>query len=91
MTNEMSWEELKGTLNIGDIVIGTIQKHEPYGVFVDIGYQFEGLIQITDFKDEGVMTKEEYPSIGEEVRAKILGFKEPGNQIWLGVKPSQIR
>ncbi len=90
MINNLSWEELKKTLVVGDVLMGTILKHEPYGVFVDLGYGYDGIIQITDFKDEGVMLPEEYPEIGKEIKAAILGFKDHGNQIWLGVKPSQI-
>ena len=86
-----TWEELKNTLEIGTIIIGTITRHEPYGVFVDIGYEYDGLIQITDFKDEGVMTPEEYPAVGDEVQVKVLGFKDPGRQVWLGVRPSQLQ
>lgn len=89
MTN-MTWEELKNTLEVGTLIVGTITRHKPYGVFVDIGYEYDGLIQITDFKDEGVMTPEEYPAIGEQVQAKILGFKDHGCQVWLGVKPSHL-
>lgn len=91
MSNKLSWDKLKGgMLEVGDIITGTILRHEPYGVLVDIGYTYEGLIQITDFKDEGIMTPEEYPSIGSEIRVAVLGFKEHGCQIWLGVKPSQL-
>lgn len=90
MINNISWEELKNNLNVGDVVIDTILKHESYGVFVDLGYEYDGIIQITDFKDEGVMLTEEYPEIGKEVKAVILGFKDYGQQIWLGVKPTQI-
>jgi ribosomal protein S1 len=88
---KLTWDELKETLEVGAIIVGTILRHEPYGVFVDIGYEYDGLIQITDFKDEGVMTPELYPPVGTEVRAKILGFKDHGHQVWLGVKPSQLQ
>jgi hypothetical protein len=37
------------------------------------------------------MTVEEYPSIGSTLDAVVLGFKDSGHQIWLGLKPSQIR
>jgi ribosomal protein S1 len=82
---------LKTTLTPGTIVQGVIQKHWPFGVFVNLsGIPFVGLIQITDFKDEGRMTPDEYPPVGSPVEAVVLGFKDTGNQIWLGVKPSQL-
>ena len=87
----LTWEELKNILEVGTIITGTIIRHEPYGAFVDIGYDYDGLIQITDFKDEGVMTPEEYPMVGEKVQVKILGFKDHGCQVWLGIKPNQLK
>lgn len=61
-------------------------------VFVDISnLEFEGLIQIPDFKDEGTMSTAEYPKIGSTIEAIILGYKETGQQIWLGMKPSQMK
>jgi small subunit ribosomal protein S1 len=90
MNNQITWDELKDTLKIGELVAGTVLRHEPFGVFVDVGYGYDGLIQITDFKDEGVMTPDEYPAIGKKIQAVVLGFKDRGRQIWLGVKPSQL-
>ena len=87
---EITWNELKQKLNIGSVISGTILRHEPYGVFVDIGYPYEGLIQITDFKDEGKMTPKDYPPVGSIARTVVLGFKDRWCQVWLGVKPSQF-
>ena len=36
------------------------------------------------------MTPTEYPPLDSDVEAVVLGFKERGRQIWLGVKPSQL-
>jgi len=86
----ISWEQLKSSLCVGELVQGRITKHEPYGVFVGLELPFEGLIQIIDFKDEGVMSSQEYPPTGQLIEAVVLGFKETGHQIWLGVRPSQL-
>jgi hypothetical protein len=36
------------------------------------------------------MSPEQYPPLDTVVEAVVLGFKETGKQIWLGVKPSQL-
>jgi len=90
MTREYQWRELKERLKIGDVVVTKFSKHEPYVIFVALGMEFEGLVGITDFMDIGVMTTSEYPRIGEDIRAVVLGFKEHGQQIWLSVKASQL-
>lgn len=84
------WHDLKKALPTDSIVMGSVSRHEALGVFVDIGYEYDGLIQITDLKDEGRMSADEFPEIGSVIRAKALGFKDHGHQIWLGVKPSQL-
>ena len=85
-----SWSQLKNSLRIGDLLPGRVTRHEPYGIFVELNLSFEGLIQITDFKDEGIMSPHEYPPVGQKLEVVVLGFKEFGQQIWLGVRPSQL-
>lgn len=85
------WERLKNTLAIGDKVQGIVVAHQPYGVFVELSMTTaQGLIEIPNFKDVGRMTPDQYPALGTTVVAVVLGFKESGNQVWLGVKPSQL-
>ena len=91
MTNEDAWETVKQTLAVGVRVRCRVKEHHPFGIFTTlVDCPFDGLIQITDFKDVGRMTPTEYPPLGSEVEAVVLGFKERGRQIWLGVKPSQL-
>lgn len=90
ITKQTSWEELKVVLSVGDEVSGMVMKHEAFGVFVDIGCRFDGLIEIIAFRDEGIMTPDMFPAVGTQVKAKVLGFRESNNQIWLSVEPSQL-
>lgn len=91
MTNIQSWSEIKNSLKVGTKLTGVVVKHFPFGVFVSLPeIEFTGLVQITDFKDEGIMTPSEYPAVGSSVDVVVLGFKETGKQIWLGMKPSQL-
>jgi ribosomal protein S1 len=89
--SQTAWEEVKDSLRIGMKVRGKVLRHAPFGIFVSLpGIPFDGLVQITDFKDTGRMTPSEYPALESMIDAVVLGFKESGNQIWLGIKPSQI-
>jgi len=89
--SQTAWEELKDPLRIGTNVRGKVLRHAPFGIFVWLpGIPFDGLVQITDFKDTGRMTPNEYPALESTIDAVVLGFKETGNQIWLGMKPSQM-
>jgi ribosomal protein S1 len=91
MGDKPGWEAVKVAFPIGTRVRGTVVQHAPYGVFVDVpGIPFKGLVQITDFRDSGRMTPAEYPAVGSVVEAVVLGFKEIGNQVWLGMRASQL-
>jgi ribosomal protein S1 len=89
--SQTAWEEVKDSLRIGMKIRGKVLRHAPFGIFVSLPeIPFDGLVQITDFKDAGRMTPNEYPALESTVDAVVLGFKETGNQIWLSMKPSQI-
>jgi ribosomal protein S1 len=91
MDDVIGWNQIKETLTIGTLVSCAVIQHAPFGVFVSIpAVPFDGLIQVTDFKDEGRMTPAEFPAIGTSLKAVVLGFKETGRLIWLGVKPSHL-
>jgi predicted RNA-binding protein with RPS1 domain len=91
MDKRITWDELKIQVKQGDIIEGSIIRHEPYGVFVDIDCPFEGLIEIPEFRENGIMmTQQEYPHIGERVKAVVLGFKDMGSQVKLSVRPSRL-
>jgi len=86
------WDRVKTALPVGKKVHGTVLSHHPFGVFVQIDdIAFKGLVAIPDFKESGQrMTPEEYPPIGSEVEAVVLGFRDSNNQIGLGMRPSQM-
>ena len=91
MINEQSWEEIKDSLKVGTKLKGVVTKHWPFGIFITLpGIKFMGLVELDNFKDEGFMTRDEYPAVDSSVDVVVLTFKETGKQIWLGMKPTQL-
>jgi S1 RNA binding domain len=91
MGSDDAWESVKRELPIGTHVKCQVKEHRPFGVFTTIaGAPFDGLIEIIYFKDVGKMSPSEYPPVGSDVEAVVLGFDESCKQIRLGVKPSQL-
>lgn len=89
----MTWDEVKSQLKPYDFVEGTVLRHEQYGVFVDIGCSFLGLLSVTDFLDStdgGGKVEVEYPPVGAVIKVVVLGFRDTNQQIFLGVKPGQL-
>ena len=92
MAIDDSWESVKQRLSIGSRVRCVVTQQRNFGVFVRIeGIQFEGLIHITDFKDAGPMSAEEFPALGSELEAVVMIFNDEARKLRLGVKPSQLR
>lgn len=91
--NNQLWNEIKSKYQLGKLIYGIVEAHTPFGVFVDIGdIHAKGIIQITDFLDDGRMTPEMYPDIGSSVGAVVVGYTEDErNQVWLSVKPTILQ
>lgn len=90
---KINWNKIKDTYQIGFLVEGKVTHHFPFGIFVDIGSKSViGLIQITDFTDEGIFSPKDYPIIGSYISAVVLAYTDgkhdSRNQIWLSMKPS---
>ncbi len=87
------WEAAKQRFPVGRVVRGTVIDHRPFGIFVDLSDPVAtGLVQITDFVDEGRMSPEQYPAVGELITAVVLGHtREERKQIWLSMRPSVLQ
>jgi general stress protein 13 len=60
----------------GDIVKGRITNIKPYGAFVKINDEIDGLIHISEVSDGYVRSIEDYLSVGEEVTLEVIKVEE---------------
>jgi ribosomal protein S1 len=92
MSNQF-WNQVKSKYRFGELIYGRVEHHAPFGIFIDIGDDVvRGIVQITDFVDDGDMTPEMYPDIGSPIGAVVVGYTEDDrNQVWLSVKPSVLQ
>lgn len=68
----------------GEIVSGTIERIESYGIFINIGEGLTGLCHISQITNKFIKSPKEVVKLGETVRAKIL--KLEGDRISLSIK-----
>lgn len=68
----------------GEIVTGTVERIESYGVFINIGGNLTGLCHISQITNKFIKSPKEVLKLGETVRAKIL--KLEGDRISLSIK-----
>lgn len=73
-----------GRLCEGDIVEGTVERIESYGVFINIGEGLTGLCHISQITNKFIKSPKEVVKLGETVKAKIL--KTEGDRISLSIK-----
>lgn len=60
----------------GEIVKGKITVIKPYGAFVKIGDDMDGLIHISEISDGFVRNIEDFLKIGDVVDLEVLGISE---------------
>ena len=91
--SDQFWNQVKSKYRFGELIYGRVEHHAPFGIFIDIGDDaVRGIVQITDFVDNGDMTPEMYPDLGSSIGAVVVGYTEDDrNQVWLSVKPSVLQ
>ncbi|MGD9909478.1 MAG: S1 RNA-binding domain-containing protein [Candidatus Izemoplasmatales bacterium] len=65
-------------MNQGDIVKGRITGIKPYGAFVKLENETDGLIHISEFSDGFVRSIEDFVSVGETVSLEVISVGEDG-------------
>ncbi len=67
------------------IIKGTVTGIEPYGIFVKIDNNTDGLIHISEISSKFVKNPGDFAKIGDEIEAEVLDITEDGN-IKLSIK-----
>ncbi len=79
---ESMLEEALATVTSGEIVKGAINKIDDKGVYVDLGFKYEGFIAIDEFAPvPGV--EAEMPKVGDEVEAKVVRVSDKDCEVLL--------
>ena len=86
---EKEREELKSktlaTLEVGQILEGTVMNITEYGCFVDLG-GIDGLLHITDMSWGRINHPSEMVQVGDKVNVKVLEFDPQTERVSLGMK-----
>ncbi|MCH4175866.1 MAG: CvfD/Ygs/GSP13 family RNA-binding post-transcriptional regulator [Streptococcaceae bacterium] len=73
-------------VKIGDIVTGTITGIQPYGAFVQIDSQTQGLIHVSEIKAGFVKAIDELFSINQQVTVQIIDIDGYSGKISLSIR-----
>lgn len=72
--------------NEGDVIECKVSGIENYGFFVEVDKNFTGLVHISEISNSFVRKIEDYVTIGETIKAKILNVDSKNHQLKLSIK-----
>ncbi|ADW16235.1 SSU ribosomal protein S1P [Desulfobulbus propionicus DSM 2032] len=78
-------EQMRTSLQEGQIIRGAITNITDYGLFIDLG-GMDGLCHITDLSWGRVSHPSKLYTVGEEIEVKILKYDKNSDRVSLGVK-----
>jgi len=80
------WLEAVKKYQIGQVVSGKVTKIMPFGVFVELDKDIQGLAHIMELSHETVKNPEEFLKSGEEKEFKIISIEPAEHRLGLSLK-----
>ena len=84
--SEDPWVKAGNELAIGDVVEGQITRIVPFGAFIQINENIEGLIHISEISYEHIEKVESILNVGDSVKAKVIKLIIEEQKIGLTLK-----
>ena len=78
----LKFEDLKD----GMILTGTVRNVIDFGVFVDIGVKYDGLVHISEMSDFYIKSPSEVASVGDIVKVKVIKIDQERKKVGLSMK-----
>src|SRR5438552_12433811 len=85
LPDKPTWDEVKARLPIGSEVTGQVSAVMPFGVFIELGVGFIGLLEVPEMAGDSRAIAD-YPQVGQLVTANVLQHKDWDHQIKLSQK-----
>jgi small subunit ribosomal protein S1 len=76
-------EHLESTVAVGAVLTGTVERHEPFGVFVRLGPGQTGLVPSAELGTERGVDPRRTFAVGSEMKVLVLAIEEGGRRIRL--------
>ncbi|MDR2541678.1 MAG: S1 RNA-binding domain-containing protein [Candidatus Peribacteria bacterium] len=69
---EDPWSEIPKKYKVGDIFDGEVIRFVPYGVFVRVSEDINGLVHLSELSQKSVNNPNEVVKIGQKVKVKLI-------------------
>ena len=73
-------------LTEGMILTGTVRNVIDFGVFVDIGVKYDGLVHISEMSNSFIKNPSEVVSVGDVVKVKVIKIDQERKKVGLSMK-----
>ena len=83
---EDPWVTATKDFKLGDMVEGEINRLTPFGAFLKLGEDLNGLIHLSEIGDGNVKDPAEVLKIGDKMKAKIIAIDPSEHRIGLSIK-----
>ncbi|MBT7088010.1 S1 RNA-binding domain-containing protein, partial [bacterium] len=80
------WVTVAQKYEQGQIVEGTINRIVPFGAFIQIDEDLEGLIHISELSNKHIEKSEDAVTVGQKLKAKIIKLYPDEQKIGLSIK-----
>lgn len=77
---------MAGKFEVGNIVAGKVTGIQPYGAFVALDEETQGLVHISEITHGFVKDVNEHLKVGDEIQVKILSVDEAAGKIGLSIR-----
>lgn len=83
---EDPWKDIESRFRIGDLVKGTISKITNFGAFVQLQGDIDGLVHISQIREDHVERVKDILKVNEEVEARVIKVDKAERRIGLSIK-----
>ncbi len=80
------WLEAAKVFKIGTVVEGEVNRLTPFGVFVKLNDEINGLIHITEIGNDQIKDPAEILKIGDKLTAKVIAVEPEEHRVGLSIK-----
>ncbi|MEF2560009.1 MAG: 30S ribosomal protein S1 [Eggerthellaceae bacterium] len=85
-TTEDPWTKLVETYPVGTVVDGKVTKIVPFGAFIELGANVEGLVHISEMAMRHIDSPSQVVHVGDSVKVKVMDVNVERRRISLSMK-----
>ena len=85
-TTEDPWTKLVETYPVGTVVDGKVTKIVPFGAFIELGANVEGLVHISEMAKKHIDSPAQVVHVGDTVKVKVMDVNVERRRISLSMK-----